>query len=444
MPGARKGMPGARVESAKKESKSDRMAAAKTGAKPAEGVNKYMPNQGHGSHANIAATQGTEKLLKKASLLQKLLSRKESSETRIRLAEIWIDLKQAKNLDAAKECLETCLKKDPADPLCARRVLTPLLLELGEQEAAAALLARYSDDTSAMMLCSGLLLALVAHSEAESEEAEASTAAKAEAAFAKLFECNWHACALLAATATGESPIPEQTVTELREARVEKLAKGADWPGSGGVSEAILLSEVFSACAGVGTEEDEDHEDAWPGLDGVAVWLSASTLEKFGEEAPTKCRPMPSDEKRHVRVLDGVLAEVFEELEMIVMEAAKESGQGEEGEEGEEEAGGEEEEEEGEEEDDDDGEEDEIDDESSDEEEETAATASSSAAAASSSASASSNKRGRVPERVQKLGSREDFDAWKAAKRAKLTEKLARKPPGGQVSDEEESGDDEE
>ena len=130
MPGARKGMPGARAPSAKKSSKAEKLAAAKTGAKTAEGVNKYMPNQGHGAHANMAATQGAQKLLKKASLLQTLLARKESSETRIRLAEIWIELKESKNLAAAKECLETCLKKDPADPLGARRVLTPLLLEL--------------------------------------------------------------------------------------------------------------------------------------------------------------------------------------------------------------------------------------------------------------------------------------------------------------------------
>ena len=44
-------------------------------------------------------------------------------------------------------------------------MLVPLLLNLGEHAAAAAVLAQYSDDTSAVMLCSGLLLALAAHSE---------------------------------------------------------------------------------------------------------------------------------------------------------------------------------------------------------------------------------------------------------------------------------------
>ena len=60
----------------------------------------------------MAATQGAQKLVKKAALLEKLLGRKESGETRIRLSEIWIDLNQRKNLLAARECLEVGLKKD--------------------------------------------------------------------------------------------------------------------------------------------------------------------------------------------------------------------------------------------------------------------------------------------------------------------------------------------
>ena len=293
MPGARKGMPGARAPSAKKTTKKSagaaaRAAAVKEGAQAPTGTNKYMPHQGHGSHANMAATQGSQKLLKKAALLQTLLARKESSETRIRLAELWIELNQSKNLSDAKECLETCLLKDPTDAMCARRVLVPLLLNLGEHDSAAAMLKLYSDDTSATMLASAFLLAFAAHSEAEGEEKEASTAALAEAAFEKLFACNWHACALLAATAGGESPIPEQTITELREIRAEKLSKSATWPGTGGVSEAMLLSEVFSGCAGVAGEDGELEEDAWPGLEGAAVWLSAATLEKYGETPPTK------------------------------------------------------------------------------------------------------------------------------------------------------------
>jgi hypothetical protein len=417
---ARKGMPGARAQSAKKTTKEQTKAAVKTGAKTGPGVNKYMPNQGHGSHANMAATQGSQKLLKKASLLQTLLSRKESAETRIRLAEIWIDLGLSKNLASAKECLETCVKKDPADAMCARRVLVPLLLNLGEHAEATALLEKYSDDTSALMLCSGLLLALATHSEAESKEEEAETAARAQAAFERLFECNWQACALLAATANGESPIAEQTVLELREARIEKLAKGGTWPGRGGVSEAILLSEVFSGCAGVRSEEDNSHEDAWPGLEGVAIWLSAATLDKYAEGPPTKPSSMPSDEKKVVRVMEGVLGEVFEELQNIVLEASQMAEEGEEGE-GEEDEGeeeGEEEEEEAE--------------EAEEAEEEEEAEAEKSSAAAASSSTASPAKR-----------SRSDFEAWKAAKCAKLAEKLARMPPGGAVSDEEGSDEEE-
>ncbi|EOD31605.1 hypothetical protein EMIHUDRAFT_231807 [Emiliania huxleyi CCMP1516] len=274
-------MPGAE----KKTRKEKAAVAAKGRAAP--GVNKYMPDQSRNAHASIAASSGAQKLLKRAALLQTLLARKESAETRIRLAEIWIELNQSKYHGAARETLETCLKLDPGDAMCARRVLAPLLLSFGEHEAAAALLAQYSNDTSAVMLCCGLLLSLAEHAEAEGEEEEEESQARADSAFERLFACNWQACALLAATARGESPIPEQTVSELREARIAKLASAGGWPEVGGVSEAILLSEVFSGCAGGAGEEEEAEgtsEDAWPGLEGAAVWLSAMTLGKEESE----------------------------------------------------------------------------------------------------------------------------------------------------------------
>ena len=376
-----------------------------------------MPDQSRNAHASIAASSGAQKLLKRAALLQTLLARKESAETRIRLAEIWIELNQSKYHGAARETLETCLKLDPGDAMCARRVLAPLLLSFGEHEAAAALLAQYSNDTSAVMLCCGLLLSLAEHAEAEGEEEEEESQARADSAFERLFACNWQACALLAATARGESPIPEQTVSELREARIAKLASAGGWPEVGGVSEAILLSEVFSGCAGVGGEEEEAEgtcEDAWPGLEGAAVWLSAMTLGKYGEAGegggcarPARASAVRGDEKRQVRVLEAVLGEVFEELEMIVVEAAGED----------EEEEGEEEGEEGEE-----GEEEEEESEGGEGEEESEGGKEVGAVSSSSSAP----KRGRA-----------DFEAWREAKRAPLAEKLARMPPGGAVSDEE-------
>ena len=70
-------MPGAE----KKTRKEKAAVAAKGRAAP--GVNKYMPDQSRNAHASIAASSGAQKLLKRAALLQTLLARKESAETRI-------------------------------------------------------------------------------------------------------------------------------------------------------------------------------------------------------------------------------------------------------------------------------------------------------------------------------------------------------------------------
>jgi hypothetical protein len=375
---------------------------------------KWKPQHGQGSHGSQRS-----KLMGRASMLQKLLSRKESTATQIQLAEVYMQLDQC---DRAKEALEACLKREPSDALLARRILAPVLLNLGEHQELKVLLAKYASDKSATMLASGLLLALVEHGEDESEEGTATL----DAAFQALFACSWQACALLAATASGDSPIPEGTIAELRELHNDKLKKDdADWPAAGGVEEAILLSEAFAGFAGIPADDPEaddaggacaDGEDAWPGLDGSAVWLSLKLLDQEGMlPPPAKASAAAGDEKKHVKLLESLLPEIFEELQQIVLEAAGDEGEeGEEEEEEGEEEEGEEEEEEGEE-------------EESDDDAMPAASSSSAAAACGTS--------------KPKARSRSDFEAWRAQKRARLQEKLARKAPGGAVSDEESSGD---
>ena len=74
----------------------------------------------------------------------------------------------------------------------ARRVLAPLLLNLGEHEEAEALLKRWEvEDRSATLLCARLLLAL-----AQWDGEDASEAA-CHAAFDAAFAQNWHAVLLL-------------------------------------------------------------------------------------------------------------------------------------------------------------------------------------------------------------------------------------------------------
>jgi len=202
-----------------------------------------MQQSGHGSKR--AQLEG------RAQRLQLLMKRKkEGPETSIRLAETYIELDQCQR---AKAPLENCLKSDPSDASGARRVLAPLLLQLGQRDEAAALLAQWSSDNSTVMLCSRLLLTLAAYACGDAEECEA------DAAFDAMFAANWHACALLAAVSGGDSPVPENIVAELREQRLTSLKQREAWPGAGGVQEAMLLSEQFAGFAGIG-----DEEPAWP------------------------------------------------------------------------------------------------------------------------------------------------------------------------------------
>jgi hypothetical protein len=331
---------------------------------------------GHGSRR--AQLEG------RAQRLQMLLKRKkEGPETSIRLAETYIELDQC---GRAKAPLEQCLKSDPADAGGARRVLAPLLLQLGHLDEATALLAQWSGDNSAVMLCSRLMLTLAAYGRGDAEECEA------DAAFDVAFAANWHACALLGAVSTGDSPIPENIVSELREQRLEALKqRDAAWPAAGGVQEAMLLSEQFAGFAGRG-----DEEPPWAGLDGADGWLCHKLLQ---QPPPTAATPAKTDSRKHVGLFEGLLEEIYEECQRILLEGDEEGDEGDEEEEAAEDEGEDE------------------DDEESD-----------------SDDSGEEGSGGGAR-------SRPALEAWKANKRAKLQAKLARAAPGGAVSDEEGSGD---
>jgi len=301
-------MPGARAISQKKLTRAEQKAPMPTIAKPAV----------HG---------GKRALLEgRAALLLKLIKRKESAENFLRLAEIYIALEQESR---AKDALDQCLKLDASDLLRARRVLAPLLLNLGDHEGAENLLnAKWASDTSAVMLCSRLLLVL-----ATWDGEDATHAAACAAAYDAAHAANWHATLLLAATSSGDSPIPENAISDLREQRLEALKKfkpgDAEWPGAGGVQEAMLLSEQFAGFAGCA---EEQHE-AWPGLEGAEVWLARRFLETAAEaEPPTKSNPCASDEKKHVRLFDEKLEEILEEVQHILLDAEEGEGEEEEGE----------------------------------------------------------------------------------------------------------------
>ena len=80
--------------------------------------------------AKPAAHGGKRALLEgRASLLVKLVTRKESALNLLSLAQIYVDLEK---WSKAKEALERCMALDPADVLQARCLLAPLLLNLGE------------------------------------------------------------------------------------------------------------------------------------------------------------------------------------------------------------------------------------------------------------------------------------------------------------------------
>lgn len=174
MPGARKGSFAAgtakRAPSAKKISRS---APAPTIAKSGK-----RPQGGGGHNSRRALLEG------KVGLLLKLVKRKESAENWIRLGELYISLEQ---WGKAKEALEASLKLEPADALGARRVLVPLLLNLGEHEDAAALLEKWRSDESAVMLCSRLLCLLAVW------DGEDATEPPCTAAWDAIFSCNWQA-----------------------------------------------------------------------------------------------------------------------------------------------------------------------------------------------------------------------------------------------------------
>ena len=237
--------------------------------------------------AKPAAHGGKRALLEgRASLLVKLVTRKESALNLLSLAQIYVDLDK---LSKAKEALERCLALDPADVLQARCLLAPLLLNLGEQGEAEQLLQRWqaADVASlgvagATMLCTRLLLALAKW------EGDDEGEAVCQAAFDAAFAHNWHALLLLCAVGNGDSPIPEGLVADLRERRLEALKKAGGvpvleggrlkqaggaagdahpWPGAGGVAEAVLLSEAFAGFAG--SEEEQEEQEAWPDLDGA-------------------------------------------------------------------------------------------------------------------------------------------------------------------------------
>lgn len=225
--------------------------------------------------AKPAAHGGKRALLEgRASLLVKLVTRKESALNLLSLAQIYVDLEK---LSKAKEALERCLALDPADALQARCLLAPLLLNLGEQGEVEELLQRWQAADAATaaslgvagatMLCTRLLLTLAKW------EGDDEGEALCQAAFDAAFAHNWHALLLVCAVGNGDSPIPEGLVAELRERRLEALKKeglkqGAQpWPGAGGVAEAVLLSEAFAGFAG----SEEEQEEAWPDLDGAQV-----------------------------------------------------------------------------------------------------------------------------------------------------------------------------
>ena len=223
--------------------------------------------------AKPAAHGGKRALLEgRASLLVKLVTRKESALNLLSLAQIYVDLEK---VSKAKEALERCLALDPTDALQARCLLAPLLLNLGEQDEAEQLLQRWqAADTAtaaslgvagATMLCTRLLLALAKW------EGDDEGEARCQAAFDAAFAHNWHALLLVCAVGNGDSPMPEGLVADLRERRLEALKKaGGDappWPGAGGVAEAVLLSEAFAGFAG----SEEEQEEAWPDLDGAQV-----------------------------------------------------------------------------------------------------------------------------------------------------------------------------
>jgi len=243
--------------------------------------------------AKPAAHGGKRALLEgRASLLVKLVTRKESALNLLSLAQIYVDLEK---WSKAKEALERCMALDPADVLQARCLLAPLLLNLGEQGEAEQLLQRWQAADAATaaslgvagatMLCTRLLLALAKWD--GDDEGEALCQAAFDAAFAH----NWHALLLVCAVGNGDSPIPEGLVADLRERRLEALKKAGGvpvveggrlkqaggaagdaqpWPGAGGVAEAVLLSEAFAGFAG----SEEEQEEAWPDLDGAQVTRS--------------------------------------------------------------------------------------------------------------------------------------------------------------------------
>jgi hypothetical protein len=320
------------------------MSRAAPSISKAQSGGKFRPAHGGNAHG------GKRKLLEgKAALLEKLISRKDGVEHQLKLAQIHTSLEQ---WGRAKDALDRCLQLDPADALCARHLLAPLLLNLGEHDAAAKLFVEWREDTSAAMLIGQLLLALALW------DGEDATEEACDNAFARAVETNWHAVLLLGAVSSGDSPLPESMIEALREQRVEALQKragggasssssssssssaAASWPSAGGVQEAMLVSEAYAGFAG----SEVDEEDAWPGLEGADVWLSHKTLEA-DPPLPPKATPKPSDTKKEVRLFDEKREEMVEELENIILEA--EAEEEEEGEEGGEE-GGEEEGEEGE------------------------------------------------------------------------------------------------
>lgn len=269
-----------------------------------------------GSHGGRRAL-----LESRASLLAKLISRKPESsiEPRIRLAQLNIDLEKWNH---AKLDLEACLKLDAADALGARRLLLPLLLHLGEHREAQELLHAWSSDSSIVMLFGRLLCALALWDGEDENEATCHAAFDAAAA------ANWYAVALLAAVSGGESPISEETIVELREQRHETLKRTgscAEWPGPGGVQEAMLVSEQYAGFAGVGTLEARE-EEAWPGLDGTEVWICRRLLDSVPSGQPSAA---PTDSKKHICLFDEKLEEIIAEVQHIVLEAESKVQEGE-------------------------------------------------------------------------------------------------------------------
>jgi len=175
----------------------------------AQAVGHYRPTGGAGAHDASSAPQ--EHSLRRAKALQTLLRRKAGAagvpsleELRIRL-QLGVALRNGGEIERAAKELTTLVDVDASDALHAHRLAAPLLLFLGQTDAAAELLARFAHDNSAAARCCSLLAALAIALQCADDGggavggAAAAAEAAAVAAFEAAFASNWRAVLLLAA-----------------------------------------------------------------------------------------------------------------------------------------------------------------------------------------------------------------------------------------------------